>query len=938
MAYTVTYETLYSDDRKRLIKFSAEISSYSIPDGVEEISINAFKGNKTLKVLYMPSTIKLIADGAFSDCDLEEIHFAGDIKQWLNISWKCFLDNGYRLFFNQSDLVESVIIPESISVIKKCAFYYCTSLQSVIFNKNITTIEDSAFNKSGLRGILSIPKSCKRIGVYAFFCSNITKVKIPETTVEIEYGAFSGCYYLNKFIVSSENMNFYTDEIGLYRIVKTISSNPKELKLIAIASGTREKYCLDKRTIKIGTNACCFSSAPVKGLVIPHTLIIENDAFRDCTSKIYAPPNLRKSLLARGVPSKYFSPIINLQESLITHECPKVFSENPFRILGVYSNASMREIQSNAAKIKRYLEIGKQPSFPTDFNNIFPALNRTQEMVDKALGQISQPKEKLAYALFWFSKPYSNQHHKAINLLKDGDIDKAYKMILYECDDHRIILTPYIYLENINCPNILTYTRMNLHTYAIMVYGYSLNWKEFIGKEDQTKKLYKSLLEEICGDNFSLSEEECRIIYYDKLLTFINPLHIWAYLSNSHYSEAIKNFIFTKSIGKIITSINSQIMTVKAIDYKDSKSILNAAKELKQKTRQDIESIDEYLSPSDVRYASTHDTLSEQILQSAIDSYNYADNPSTIARDVYSLMLYANSLAISGILKKRCAENRKVVKEVVDNLPPEGLMTIDNVLQKAISQARNSPDTIDEAINLLVKVETSLRHINLRIITTNNNEVTRQIQKYFTKVSTIIANVCLNKLIENVNNSHANLNYRAYTIITALNQLPLDNNFIEKRYNENVSILVNNMADGIFGVRYPKDRISYEILDIRPESIVWQQCKKENDYKHYIEHFPNGTHVKEAEQLQKEINRNIEEQRKQQEEQRRQERLLQEQKQSEKKIKREATHLNWAIGILIVLIALQLLYSFWGWGYAGFGLIGLVILFIMYISYKNFIY
>lgn len=915
MAFKDEYGIKYSDDKRKLIEFesnlfSANLTEYSVLSGTEVIGAKAFKGNKSLRVIHLPSSIRLVESEAFSNCKIDEIHFAGNLEQWLQISWKCFMSQGYRLYFSDINLVENIIIPAGVSVVKEKAFYHCTSLQSVIFNKNITLIERDAFNKSGLKGIVSIPKSCQTIKQYAFFnCLGITRVKIPEATQYIYYGAFSACYGLQSFVVSAGNEYFYTDGIGLYSYANSSNSNEPDkskLKLVALASGYKGKYSLHKNTISIYSEACCFGSIPSAELEIPHTVEVSRGAFRNCRSRIKAPITMRKVLLDEGISYEKIKSIFVLQDALITQGIPEVISLNPFRVLGVYCNASQREIQSNAARIKRFLEIGKQPTFKTDFNEVLPPIERTLQMVDKALSQISQIKEKLAYAVFWFSKPNNEQHRQAEDLLRSKKVDEACDIIMNGCADFRIMVLPYCFLSN----------RSSKLTLVDLVYiMYSVySTQNHSDNDDVNLPHDKSLIEEICGDNFEITKGEFQILLFDKLMSFVKPTHLWACTDSTHFSASVIEHIFSMSIGKNIANINSCIEAIKSIEKKDSSKILKATKELKQKTEQDIATIDEYLTPTDVRYISIHDALADQILQSAIDSYNHAENVSAVARDVYALMQYAYQLAISNLVRNRCEDNMKVVKEAVDELPPADLESADKHLFAAVTRARNSADTIRQAIELLQEVEPHLFKINLAYLTANNKELSHQILAYLAKVSTVIANVCLNKIIEDVNSSCTDKSTDAWKIITALNQLPLDEEFKTKRYYKNVDILINNLAYRLFETRHTRTEVSYDIIDLRPEAIVWQDCISRKNYRQYIKRFPMGAHIKEAKERQKAIDHQNEECRRRQEEQRELERIQrEEQRKREQKIESEGKVLYWAIAILIFAIFIELGYMFMGW-------------------------
>ena len=907
MAYIDEYRTEFSEDRKKVLKFTSEISDYSIPEGTEEIATNAFKGNKTLKVLHLPSTIKFIREGALEECKIEEIHFAGDLEQWLQITWDSVFSQGYRLYFNEAKLVESIIFPDSISIINNKAFYYCSSLHSIIFNKSLTKIEERAFCKTGLKGILTIPKSCEEIGSYAFFsCDEITKIKIPAATKNIGIGAFSACYGLKSFSVSHENKRFYSDGIGLY---KTAGKNREMHRLIALASGCNTKYRLKGNLIVLEQDSCCYKSIPRKGLIIPKSFGRWPGAFREAEGIVYAPLIDKEKFREEGTEKIHYIPLFVFKHAILTEEVPSIIAENPFRVLGVYCDATQREIQSNAARINRFIEIGKQISFPTDYNEILPPLKRTKEMVDRALSQISQPREKLAHALFWFTKPCCEQHKKAESLLKENKVSEAFKLLLNDCGIHKCMMAPFFSLAY-NFVDI-DFTILDL---AQLGYDFYWNRKKYTDENDRELSFNTSLIEDICGESFVINKEDCQILFFDKLMTFVNPIHLWACANNKDFSEPILDHLFFKSIGQNIEHINAEVAIASAINKNDSNKSLQAANKLKQNTVEDISVIDEYLEPKDVRFMAVHDRLGNQLLQSAINCYNHADEVSKVVREVYSIIEYAKHIAKGEMLIKRCDDSLKTIKKDIDELPPEGLENADRELFASVTRARNSADTIAQAVALLKEAEPHLFKINFAYLTENNKDRAEHIFAYFTKVSTIIANVCLNKIIEEVNYSYRDKSSDAWNIITALNQLPLDSKFKKDRYNKNVDVLIKRISSKRYNTSLNKDSVSYELIDIRPEYEVWKDCGLKNNYNQYIKRFPKGEHINEARARQAEIEAQKEIQRKKREEIARIQREAElAEKERIEKIYHEQTILNRWIIALIELIVLQIAYIKWEW-------------------------
>ena len=75
-------------------------------------------------------------------------------------------------------------------------------------------------------------------------------------------------------------------------------------------------------------------------------------------------------------------------------------TNNPFRILGIPIDASMRETQKQITKTTRFLEVGKEISFESDFL-FFGDFKRDSSSISKAASAIEQPVNKIINALFW---------------------------------------------------------------------------------------------------------------------------------------------------------------------------------------------------------------------------------------------------------------------------------------------------------------------------------------------------------------------------------------------------------------------------------------------------------------------------------------------------------------------------------------------------------
>ena len=99
-------------------------------------------------------------------------------------------------------------------------------------------------------------------------------------------------------------------------------------------------------------------------------------------------------------------------------------TQNPFRILGVFANSAMKDIVANEGKMKAFLKVGKDVSYPLDLPSILPAVKRSEAIVADAKSKIALPDDKLRHAQFWFVKSTSIDD-VAFNHLYQGDFDGA---------------------------------------------------------------------------------------------------------------------------------------------------------------------------------------------------------------------------------------------------------------------------------------------------------------------------------------------------------------------------------------------------------------------------------------------------------------------------------------------------------------------------------
>jgi len=106
----------------------------------------------------------------------------------------------YDDMFGNCSLIESIVIPNTVTSIGNAAFYYCTSLANVIFEEGsqLTSMEYYAFYNCTSLTDITIPSSVTSIGKQAFYnCQSLTNITVPSSVTSIGRDAFNNTAFYN---------------------------------------------------------------------------------------------------------------------------------------------------------------------------------------------------------------------------------------------------------------------------------------------------------------------------------------------------------------------------------------------------------------------------------------------------------------------------------------------------------------------------------------------------------------------------------------------------------------------------------------------------------------------------------------------------------------------------------------------------------------------
>ncbi len=184
-----------------------EGTTFTVPLFIKKISENAFAYKKGLKKIVIPDGVILDGSNIFDRCtSLEEAVLPSDLKElpdgtFSNTGLKSItLPDGLEVIgknaFSGTANLKRVTLPDGLEVIGKNAFSGTANLKRVTLPDSLEVIEESAFRSGGLTEIV-IPDSVTTIGQLAFGnCENLLSITLGKGLQNIEENAFKNCVVL----------------------------------------------------------------------------------------------------------------------------------------------------------------------------------------------------------------------------------------------------------------------------------------------------------------------------------------------------------------------------------------------------------------------------------------------------------------------------------------------------------------------------------------------------------------------------------------------------------------------------------------------------------------------------------------------------------------------------------------------------------------------
>lgn len=368
----------------------------------------------------------------------------------------------------------------------------------------------------------------------------------------------------------------------------------------------------------------------------------------------------------------------------------KSILNNPYRIAGILSNSTEKDILKQKSKIKRFSEVGKTITSEYDFP-FLSSLERSSTIIDKAFSDIEQNQNKVAHSLFWFINlnPIDNT---AIQHLISGNKEKAIEIWEKLTAEKEVTSKNFSAFNNIGTIYLLENTKEEIKQ------GITAKIKLI------TSENFKDFVHTVADETFSIDKDKQIEILIDELLTqFKNKFSTAETMELfSNCNGTTQKYLAKKFTEEPIHKIETQTEQCTKKRAKDKINAYKYATDLYNNTKIDLSLLKSIVGNTNLQYKMLADNVAKEILQCSVDYFNESqeqDKSNNYLEEAMKLAKLAQTIATNEATKNRITENINTLEGMKDrelNQAIEVLKTVKEAYEKA---CREIDKQVDDALH-----------------------------------------------------------------------------------------------------------------------------------------------------------------------------------------------------------------------------------------------
>ncbi len=555
-----------------------------------------------------------------------------------------------------------------------------------------------------------------------------------------------------------------------------------------------------------------------------------------------------------------------------------VVVDNPFRILGVTSEASLKAINANMGKMRALATVGRAIVMPLDMNDRLPAARHDPESLEAAKNAISLKNDRLKHALCWL-----------VNTCERDD------EALRALGESRLADAAYLWKN----PGGGFAAHFNLATLRLLQdnVAEAINEMELATADAEASRLWLAAVD--CAD--APDATDLFVTYVQLLLPMLGDDDINELLRDGHLDDHAAQVVNRLASGGIHDLIVDEVARCGVNDDTDYQESAFAIELLTGSTLGRLDRLKALWGEDNPDYCLLADNVARTLSECAIRFHNKA----YLSLDKKRSMLFleqAREIASSPLIKHKCNKEIYAIEGFQYGDPPLTLSqhrVIIDILEK-----KDDNKSLHDTLRQLLECALPLCQIHDKIVRGTD---AHQLELYFPHISSRVASHFGHRLLDELNrlkNLPAVPNpsevIAGRLIVKCLQKLQLSKAYRQYEFDELIQRITEHpflflkadrelltdddvwstaglfdfgTADEVFGRlhteaqmdlflnRFPGTRYASEIKRQRrlkreeeraaraADEQAWQQVKTRRQARKYLAQYPRGAHVAEANEI-----------------------------------------------------------------------------------------
>ena len=358
--------------------------------------------------------------------------------------------------------------------------------------------------------------------------------------------------------------------------------------------------------------------------------------------------------------------------------------KNPYRVLGVYGNATSKEVQKNLSRIAAFAKVGRTEEFYTDFKVAFRVsfqrlnagsedahfkLERDEEMVVAAQAQLHSVGDRLLHLCFWWTCA-TPADEAAFRKLETGDLEGAREIWNRRSNVSAVV-------------NTMTTSWLLADTATVGA---------------KAEELFCTMGDELCAliDPTLRLEPEALIRRFFVALTEVG-CRVETLPQGTH--EVWRRLWSEYAAMPYLRVIEKEVAAAASLGDVPAEN-LQAAKRLKALAVRVLPQLKKIYADDVLAYQVQADKLAEAVLQRAIVFFNESEGGEAVYQAT-PLQQYALSIAEGEQTRQRCRKNVEILQRLLEKMPPKAVLpqvkTLRDEMQRANALGKNAQASLDAA-------------------------------------------------------------------------------------------------------------------------------------------------------------------------------------------------------------------------------------------------